>query len=413
MSAPEGRPTVAFDHHTREFAADPWSVYADLRASCPVSWSESYGGFWVLADYDDVRHVALDDDTFSSEQSITVPAKPPTARLSIPIEMDPPRFLEYRRILNPRFSPAAIATVEPTIRALVDQLIDGFVERGSCDLVLDLTSPLPAMTTLHLLGLPVEDWEDYAVPLHDKTFMRNHTPEQVARYEGVHERVREAIADRRRTRHDGETDLIAYLVDQEVGGAPIADDEVLDMVMLLLHGGFDTTGSAIANAMLFLDGHPEHRARLIEDPSLIPQAVEEFLRYEAPQQGLARVATRDVELGGQTVCAGERLFLLWASANRDPQAFPDPDEVVLDRFPNRHMTFGVGAHRCLGSNVARRQIQFALEALLARVPDFQVDRDGIVQADTVGVVFGHYSIPMSFTPGPRRDGQAPPLPLTG
>jgi cytochrome P450 len=397
------RPTVHFDHHSREFARDPWSVYADLRQRCPVSWSETYGGFWLLSRYDDVREVALDDETFSSAQSITVPAKPPTARLSIPIEMDPPTFLEYRRILNPCFSPAAVARIEPKIDEFVHGLIDEFVERGSCDLVMDFTNPLPAMTTLHLLGLPVEDWEAYAVPLHDKTFMRDHTPEQVAQYEQVHVRVREAIAERRRAPRD---DMISYLLAQEVQGAPIGDEDVLDMVMLTLHGGFDTTGSAIANAMLFLDGNHAHRDRLLADPELLQSAVEEFLRYEAPQQGLARVATRDVEIGGQTICTGERVFLLWASANRDADAFPDADEVILDRFPNRHVTFGIGAHRCLGSNVARTQMRLALRALLDRLPDFAVDRDAIVRADTVGVVFGHYSIPMTFTPGPRRSWSA-------
>jgi cytochrome P450 len=387
------RPEVDFDHHSRAFAVDPWSIYEGLRSRCPVSWSPNYGGFWLVAGYEDVRAIALDDETFTSAQSITVPAKPPTARMSVPIEMDPPEFLEYRRMLNPRFSPAAIALVEPAIRRFVDELIDEFVESGRCDLVLDLTNPLPAMTTLHLLGLPTEDWEAYAVPLHDKTFMRNHTPEQVAAYEGVHQRVRAAIADRRSRPVD---DLVSYLCEHEAD-----DDLVLDMIMLILHGGFDTTGSAIGNAVLFLDGHPEHRQQLLDDPSLVPSAVEELLRYEAPQQGLARVATRDVELGGQEVCAGERIFLLWASANRDETAFPDADRVDLERFPNRHMTFGVGAHRCLGSNVARKQIQFALEAILRRIPDFRVDRDGIVQADTVGVVFGHYAIPMTFTPGQR------------
>lgn len=399
---PDERPTVDFDHHSPEFGEDPWSLYEELRSKCPVSWNENYGGFWTLSKYEDVRRVALDDETFSSAQSVTVPSKPPEARLSIPIEVDPPNFLEYRRILNPVFSPAAIAELEPTIRRDVEALIDEFIEDGECDLILDFTNPLPAMTTLRLLGLPPEDWEAYAVPLHDKTFKREHTPEEEAEYEAMHDRVWDAIAARRARPRD---DMISYLLQQEVGGEPITDEEVFDMVMLTLHGGFDTTGSAIANAMRFLDEHHEHRDRLVAEPSLIPQAVEEFLRYEAPQQGLARVAARDVEVGGQPVCEGERLFLLWASANRDPEVFPDPDEVVLDRFPNRHMTFGVGAHRCLGSTVARRQIQFALEELLERVPDFELDRERMVRADTVGVVFGHYSIPMRFTPSSRRGGR--------
>lgn len=397
--ARQDRPTTDFDHHSAAFARDPWSVYADLRARCPVSWSEAHGGFWVLARHDEVRGAALDDYTFSSAHSVTVPAKPAGFRPAIPIEVDPPNFLEYRRILNPRFSPAAIAEIEPQIHSFVSGLIDTFIDRGHCDLVLDFTNPLPALTTLHLLGLPIEDWEAYAAPLHQKTFMRNHTPQQEREYEDVHVRVREAIVERRNSPND---DLISYLLAQQAYGEPLTDDDVLDMVMLILHGGFDTTGSAIANAVLYLDEHREHRERLIAEPGLIPQAVEELIRYEAPQQGLGRVATRDVEIDGHCIRSGDRLLLLWASANRDEEAFPEPDKVILDRFPNRHLTFGVGAHRCLGSNIARTQIQVALAALLDRLPDFEVERSALVRADTVGVVFGHFSVPISFTPGPRR-----------
>lgn len=398
----DDRPIVPVDHHSAEFAADPWSVYRDLRQRCPVAYSDAHGGFWMVSKYDDVRRVALDDHTFSSAASITVPPKPPGKRLSIPIEMDPPLFQEYRRVLNPMFAPARVAQLEPEIRSFVHGAIDGFIESGECDLIHDFANPVPAMTTLLLLGLPPEDWELYAWPVHAQTFLRPGSERRQAAvepYAAIHDRVREEIEARKRSPRD---DMISALLQAEVAGKRIDDEEVLDIIMLTLHGGFDTTGSAISNALVYLDQHPDDRRRLMDDPDLVPQAVEEFLRYEAPQQGLARVTTRECVVGGQRIDPGERIMLWWASANRDEEAFPDPDTVVLDRFPNRHVTFGVGAHRCLGSTVARRQIHFALEAFLDRLPDYRVHHDRIERAETVGVVFGHFSIPISFTPGSRR-----------
>lgn len=395
------RPGIEFDHYSDEFAREPWAVFDDLRARCPVAWSETHGGFWVLSKYEHVKEVALDDEAFSSAQSVTVPRKPPGMRLSIPIEVDPPLFFEYRRLLNPWFSPAAAERMEPVVRSYVARLIDAFIEAGRCDLVREFTTPLPAMATLTLLGLPPEEWAFYAVPLHNQTFLRlDHKEQQELKkvYAELHETVLREIAARRSSPRD---DLITFLTRAEVGGRPMSDDEILDIVMLILHGGFDTTGSAIGNAMLYLDANHEARERLRRDPKLLPLAVEEFLRYQAPQPGLARVATKDCVVGGRAVEKGERLLLLWASANRDEEVFDRADDVVLDRFPNRHVTFGIGAHRCLGAPLASLEIRIALEQLLARVPDFRIERDGIVRAETVGIVYGHFSIPMTFRPGPR------------
>jgi cytochrome P450 len=394
------RPGIRFDHHSDEFARDPWSVYAKARAECPVAWNEAYGGFWVLSKYDDIKRVALDDHTFSSADTIVIPPKL-LKRRAIPIESDPPDFFEYRRIMNPILSPAAIAKVEPAIKRFIDGCIDDFIERGECDIVTEFADPVPAMTTLHILGLPVEDWRLFSEPLHATVFHRQDNPirkDALPQYRQMHETIVGAIAERRRRPAD---DAISRLMTGEVHGRPISDEEVIEMVELILSGGIDTTGSAIGNAMLYLDRNHAARAHLIEHLDAIPQAVEEFLRYEAPQQGLARTAKQDCVIAGQQVRAGERLMLLWASGNRDEEAFPAPDDVVLDRFPNRHMTFGLGAHRCLGSTVARRQMILSLDALLRRMPDFVVDWPRVTHAETIGVVYGHFSIPLTFTPGRR------------
>lgn len=393
------RPRTHLDHFSPEFAEDPWAVFADLRTRCPVAYSDTHGGFWVLSRYEDVKAAAIDDETFCSGQSVTVPAKPPGARLSLPIETDPPLANEYRRVLNPWFSPSSAERMEPAVRRFTDELIDAFITKGSCDLVADFTTPLPAMATLALLGLDPEDWTTYAPPIHAKTFWlpaRTKTPEFAAMYSKIHERVTDEMRARLAEPRD---DMITALLHAEVGGRRLTMDELQDFIMLILHGGFDTTGSGIANALLWLEEHPAERAKLRDNPAMLPAAVEEFLRYQAPQPGLARVATRDVEVGGQRIQEGERVLLLWASANRDADAFDRADEVVLDRHPNRHMTFGVGLHRCLGAPLASMEMRVALERVLARLPDYRIDRDAIVRAETVGTVYGHYSIPMRFTPG--------------
>jgi cytochrome P450 len=392
-------PVVDFDHHAPEFARDPWPTLRRLREESPVAWSERYGGFWVLTRYDDIKHVALDDDTFSSAETILIPPKKNATQKSIPIEMDPPDFLEYRRVMHPMFSPVAVDRLEPVIEHFTHRCIDGFIERGEADLVHELADPLPAMTTLYKLGLPLEHWSRFAEPLHKTVFLRQDNPLR----EGVLEQLGwmrqtlvDAIADRRTLPRD---DMITYLTQSEVNGEPVSDNAVLEMIMLTCQGGFDTTGSAISSALIYLDRNRDARENLIDHPDRLPQAVEEFLRYEAPQFALARTANRDVEIGGFRIRAGDRLLLVWASGNRDRCAFEQPDDVILERFPNRHMTFGLGAHRCLGSTLARREILHALRAVLARLPDYRIDHERVIRAETIGVTYGTFALPARFTPG--------------
>ena len=404
MTEVADRPSVHFDHHSPEFAAAPWPILEDMRHQCPVAHSDAYGGFWVLTRYEDIRTVALDDETFSSSQSIVIPAKQNASQPSIPIEADPPMFQEYRRVMQPLFSPTAVDRLEPAIESFVTGCIDEFIEEGSCDFVHDLADPLPALTTLHKLGLPLDDWARFAEPLHKTVFLRQGDPARAGVMEQlawIRQVIVDAVTDRRLHPRD---DMITYLVNASVAGRPIEAEEVVAMIVLTIQGGFDTTGSAIGNALLYLDADRDARQRLIDDPALIPSAVEELLRFEAPQFALARVATRDVEIGGQRIAAGDRILLVWASGNRDENVFSDPNEVVLDRFPNRHMTFGLGAHRCLGSTLARRQILVALRSVLRRMPDYEIRHAKVIRAQTIGVAYGSFSLPARFTPGRRHHG---------
>ena len=295
-------------------------------------------------------------------------------------------------------SPAAVDRITPVIERFVHAAIDDFIEKGSCDFVHDFADPVPAMTTLYKLGLPVELWKDFSVPLHQVVFLRQDSPRRINVPEGlqfVAQTIRDTIEARRKAPRD---DMISYLLNATVDGRKVTDHEVKEMVTLIIQGGFDTTGSAISNALIHLDKDRDARRRLVEEPSLMTSAVEEFLRFEAPQMAMARAATKDVVIGGRDISKGDLLLLVWGSANRDDSVFDDPDSVILDRFPNRHITFGHGAHRCLGSNLARRQIQIALQAVLRRLPEYTIDHDNAVRAETVGIVYGMFSLPADFPP---------------
>jgi cytochrome P450 len=257
------------------------------------------------------------------------------------------------------------------------------------------------MVTLHKLGLPIDDWRRYAEPMHKTVFLRQDNParqgvlEQLGWIVGT---IQEAIQRRKEAPRD---DMITYLLNSRPFGEPVSDHAVQEMVMLTMQGGFDTTGSAISSALLYLDRDRDARQRLIDEPQLMETAVEEFLRVGAPQFALARTAKRDVEIDGCPIAEGDRVLLVWASANRDEDMFDRSDEVLLDRNPNRHMAFGVGAHRCLGSTLARRQIHVALSTILRRIPDYEVDHSRLVRAETIGVTYGTFAMPVTFTPGRR------------
>jgi cytochrome P450 len=394
-------PSVHFDHHDPEFAKDPWPVLADLRSRCPVAHSDTYGGFWVVTGYEDIRRVALDDATFSSAETILIPPKKNAAQKSIPIEMDAPEFLEYRKIMQPLFAPPAVERLAPVIEYYANHCIDQFIQRGEVDVVHDFADPVPVMVTLHKLGMPIDDWRRYAEPMHKTVFLRQDNPARVGVLEElawIAGTIKEAIQQRKQSPRD---DMITYLLNSRPFGEPVSDHAAQEMIMLTMQGGFDTTGSAISSALLHLDRNRDDRRRLIEQPELMESAVEEFLRVGAPQFALARTAKRDVELGGQQIAQGDRVLLVWASGNRDESVFERSDDVVLDRPHNRHMAFGLGAHRCLGSTLARRQIQVALSAILRRLPDYEVDHSRLVRAETIGVTYGTFAMPITFTPGHR------------
>lgn len=389
-------PSVEFDQNSAQFAADPWSKYEELRSNCPVAHTDAHGGFWVVSKYDDVVKVARDDMTFSSCPTTVIPDS--GVYNLIPLQSDPPDLQRYREALLPFFTPKAIASYAPRIREFTNNCIDAFVARGHCELVTELANPVPSMTALEFIGFDPRDWHDFAGPMHRLSYFADGSVERaqaLADLEKMDAVIATAIDDRRKKPAG---DAITALVNYKKDGVMFSDQELHGLVKMLLFGGLDTTMAAISNTLLYLSEHPDARQRLIDDPGLIPLAVEEFLRFEAPVHAFSRNVTTDTQVGDQKICAGEKVYMLWASANRDPDQFENPDEVVLDRRPNRHLTFGVGGHRCLGAMLARMEMQIILEQVLCRIPDFHIDPDTVRHPITVTIIWGRTSLPATFTP---------------
>jgi cytochrome P450 len=413
------RDVIDFDHHSKEHArkvtADPTAFYSDLHRNHPIAWSDKHGGFWIISRYQDVRRVSEDDDTFSSRHDlphngvaytgITVPGN--TVR-STPIEMDPPEFFDYRRMLNRQFAPAAVEALRPKVVEFTTWCIDRCIEQGRMDLVLDLASPVPAMMTLHVLGIPVEHWREYAEPSHAQVYTPPDSPDWQTVHEGM-ARMRATMAEVIEARkRQPRNDLISYVINFQIDGKPIPDYRLIEICGLIIAGGVDTTTSLLANAFEYLERNPDERRLLTNDLSLIPGACEEFLRYYCPVQTLGRTATRDVEIDGWRIREGERVLICWAAANHDADAFEHPEKIILDRFPNRHTAFGLGIHRCLGSNFARAQFAVVLEEVLKRMPDYRIDRERTRRYESIGIVNGYVNMPATFTPA-ERVGEALPI----
>ena len=281
MTGGPGCPVVRFDHHAAGFATDLWETYDDLRRA-RVAYSETYGGFYVLSRYQDVWDAARDDETFSSDREVVLPATG-VGRL-IPLNADPPDLQRYRSALFPYFTQRAAEAMEPDIRRFTNTIIDAFIESGRCDLITHLAAPVPAMTTLELMGLPPEDWAILAEPLHDLIAYPTDHPNHESARAGVwaiRERFAAEAAEREAAPRD---DMVTHLLGLEADGT-LSRDEVVDLLMMVTIGGFDTTMAAIGSALLYLEQHPDERHRLAADPGLLPAARRRVPALRGPGAG--------------------------------------------------------------------------------------------------------------------------------
>ncbi|WP_028933812.1 cytochrome P450 [Pseudonocardia spinosispora] len=359
---------AAFDHFSQEYAERPEGVWAALREIAGLARSERYGGFRIISRYDEICAAARNPAVFASGQGVAIPdhQMPPL----IPVGIDPPLHGQYRKVLLSDLGPPAIARKEAEYRELADQLLAQIGE-GEFDFCAAFSSQFPERVALRTIGFDLSDRERMSAWFHDMTHLRGIDDEAVgAAIAAMFGRVAEVVAQRRaEPRRD---DLLSTMLDGEVDGRALRDDEILMYIALLLFGGLDTTASAIAGAFHYLAQHPEDRARLLADEVALDRAVEEFVRWTSPVQALARTVTEPIELGGCPLEAGEKVLLLWGAGNRDDTVFESPDEIRLDRFPNRHLGFGMGPHRCMGSHLAKVMVKIAIERGVKVLGDFEL-----------------------------------------
>ena len=388
------------DEHffSQKCANTPHEVYHEIHDRCPVQ--RATGIFGVpsvyLTRYEDVLWALKHPEVFSSKDVVKVGNDVPL----LPLSVDPPDHAKYRRLLDPQFSPKRMAELEDEARKLVNEVIDSFASSGECNFHEDFATPLPSTFFLALMGLPHDDlpqfleWRDDTIrPESRYPTLEEAEAARQAAGKAIEEYFEQAIAEKRRNPDDR---LLSTVVHGEVDGRPMTHEELLGTTHLLLLGGLDTVTATLDCMIVYLAKHVDRRDMLVEDPSLIPAAIEELLRHQTPVMMLPRIVAQDVEIGGVEVKAGDGATLMIGAANVDHLEFDTPDDVLLDRERNRHLAFGGGAHRCLGSHLARLELRLALEEFHRRIPDYVLTTDediqfspGIRQAD---------NIPLRFTP---------------
>lgn len=383
-----------FDHFDPTWVADPYPIWAELREKCPVAHTDRYHGVYLPTRHEDISAIAHDPARFSSRSVVVndLPVEDLKNFTMPPITSDPPEHSPERRVMLPAFSPRAIEQWRPVTRQICADLLDRFVDRGRCDGSDDYAKHVPVLVIARMIGIPESDADLFRHWVHDLLEVgpfdvevaRSVTREMFAYFDGV-------IEDHRA--HPRE-DLTSFLLAAQMDGAPLADHQISGGLYLLLIAGIDTTWNTIGAALWHLGRTPADRHRLAAEPAIMDAAVEEFLRYYAPVS-VARIITEEAEVAGTTLCPGQRVLLPFPAGNRDPDFLPDADEFVIDRQVNRHSAFGLGIHRCLGSNLARMEIKVALEEWMARIPEFELtDPDSVTWSP--GQLRGPRRLPLAW-----------------
>jgi cytochrome P450 len=396
-------------------------VFKYLRENQPIHWNpekEEVVGWWNITKYEDVMFISRRPDLFISSHGIV--SFYPKDRTQVDenmdgngkmlITMDPPRHVKLRRLVNKGFTPRAVKAMEDHIREITNSILDDIAKKGEVDFVIEVASQLPLAVICGMMGLEKKDWP-LMFELTNKVLgqgdpeYQTDAPEELR---GTNEGARIAgtmgtmqmfgyfaqqLHERKAHRRD---DLISLLVDSEVDGEKLSDEDILWFCFLLILAGNETTRNGISGWLLALCEHPEQRAKLQADMSLLPSAVEEILRWVSPVTHMAREATEDVEIRGQVIKKGERIVMWYPSVNRDADIFPNPDTFDITRSPNEHLAFGIGEHFCLGAGFARLELQVMYEELFRRFPD--IDINGPVERLRSNFIGGIKHLPVKFTP---------------
>jgi cytochrome P450 len=363
---------------------------------------------WVLTKYADVLGVAQDWRTFSSDYERLLEAQTYNAGVgdTPPISTDPPLQRDFRHLMNPFLSPQVVAGYEPKVREIVTDLIDDFIAEGHCDLASQLAYVLPPRMLYRVIFGIEDEGQLQRTLAYNKTMTEAGTPVERAQAATAWMNWVDELIEIRRVA-PRRSDIIDALLYGSVEGRPLTPEEVSGAVRLLSLGGFFTTNDAIGSAMMLLIENPDLQDELRQDPSLIPKLFDETLRLEPPVISLFRVCTRDVELGGKEMKKGDAVLIHFGAANRDPLEFDDPNALQFGRTPNRHLSFGGGPHRCIGSNVARLNLRIVFEEILSRMKDIRITEGEEPRYAPPNFSRGPEYLPISFTPGsPSRPGVA-------
>ena len=374
------------------WGTNPHDAMTWMRANEPVYWD---GRVWGIAKYDDVKQISKHPDLFSNAGGI----RPDNGPVAMMIDMDDPEHLKHRKLVNRGFTPRRVKESEAAVRQACDEIIDAVSEKGECDFVNDIAAWLPMIMIGDALGVAPEDrrqlleWSDAMMKA--LTGDPNSVDRATEAFLGYQEFATEAISARRAYPTD---DLMSVLVHAEVDGDRLSDDELVHESLLILIGGDETTRHVISGGMYQLLINPDQKQKLLADPSKIPTAVEEMLRWVSPIKNMARTVTRDTEVRGQRLHEGEKLLLLYPSANRDEDVFPDPFRFDVERSPNEHVAFGFGAHYCLGSSLARLELVCMFEQVLRRLPDIDLVDQAEPAYRPANFISGYERMRVRFTP---------------
>ncbi len=390
-----------------------YDAFKVLRAQAPVYWHERIPGqgFWAVTRYDDALKVYHNPSHYSSERGISLQfnysavAEEGAGFGMMMITTDPPRHSRVRQIINRRFTPRALAPYEPHVRKIADEIIDGVIERGECDFVVDVAARLPTAVICDMMGISREHYElmftlaNMSIGFDDPEYQQGKSAMETGQYAQaqVFMFFSKLIEERRKNPGD---DLVSALVQGEAEGTRLTDLEILFNCFLLIVAGQETTRNATSGGMLALIDNPEQRRRFTGDPAVMPTAIEEFLRYSSPVTHILRTAKVETELHGNKVKPGDRVVIWNASANRDESAFAEPDRFDITRAPNDHLAFGHGEHFCLGANLARMELRVILESIARRIPDMELA--GQVERLRSNFVAGIKHMPVLFQPHGAR-----------
>jgi len=356
---------------------DPRAAYADVHARCPVARTETGVAVFSMDQLLEInRHPDILGAGGTSAPQGTLGAERPL----IPLDIDGDIHKAFRHALDPIFAPRKVAALEDVVRRRANELIDAFINRGSAELYGEFCSPLPSSIFIDMMGLPLDDVDEFIRFKDDVVRPQGETMDEILAF--AREAGKRAYAyfnaflDDRAASGKDYDDWTAYLVNLEVEGEQLTRTQVLDIMYLLVIAGLDTVVASLSCILAWLAQHPTERAWLFADGDRWPLAIEELMRYESPVMYGTRLAAAEVKIGGREYPAGTVFNISWAGANTDPLSFPEPDRVILDRTPNRHAGFATGRHRCLGSHLARMELRVAMEEFHKRIPEYRIDPDG-------------------------------------